>query len=72
MTGAPVPDGADAIALMLETQTVYGRKFTTGRHDIGQKIGFLRANIEVALNRDDLKDDVRALLAEIVREYGIA
>ena len=44
----------DAIGLLNETQTVYGRVFTDGRYDIGQKIDFLRANVELALDRDDL------------------
>ena len=62
----------DAIALLMQEQTVYGRTFATGRHDIGQKLGFLRANIELALARDDLGPQVRELLAEIVHEHGIA
>lgn len=61
----------DAIALLLSEQTVYGRTFAGGRHDIGQKLGFLRANLELALERDDLGPQVRELLAEIVREHGI-
>jgi UTP--glucose-1-phosphate uridylyltransferase len=50
---------------------VYGQTFTTGRFDIGQKIGFLRANLEVALTRDDLGPDVRELLVELVRREGL-
>ncbi len=61
----------DAIALLLAEEEVFGRTFTEGRHDIGQKIGFLRANIELALARPDLEDDMRALLAEITGTYGI-
>ncbi len=61
----------DAISLLLKEQTVYGRTFTHGRHDIGQKIGFLRANVEIALTRDDLGPQVRAMLADIVQRYGI-
>ena len=61
----------DAIALLLKNQTVYGQTFTHGRHDIGQKLGFLRANIELALAREDLGADVRLLLADIVAKYDI-
>ena len=61
----------DAIALLLEDQTVYGRKFDEGRHDIGQKLGFLRANIELALDRDDLGGDVGEMLRDIVRKRGL-
>jgi UTP--glucose-1-phosphate uridylyltransferase len=61
----------DAIGLLLRDEAVYGQTFTHGRHDIGQKLGFLRANIELALARDDLGPQVRELLAEIVRTYDI-
>ena len=61
----------DAIALLLKNQTVYGQTFAHGRHDIGQKLGFLRANIELALAREDLGADVRLLLADIVAKYDI-
>ena len=33
---------------------MYGAICTSGRYDIGQKLDFLRANIELALDRDDL------------------
>jgi UTP--glucose-1-phosphate uridylyltransferase len=62
----------DAISLLLKEQTVYGRVFTHGRHDIGQRLGFLRANVELALGRDDLGPQVREMLAEIVQRYNIA
>jgi UTP--glucose-1-phosphate uridylyltransferase len=61
----------DAIALLLGEQEVYGRTFSAGRHDIGQKIGFLRANIELALGRPELEAEMRALLAEITGAHGI-
>jgi UTP--glucose-1-phosphate uridylyltransferase len=57
----------DAIGLLNETQTVYGRVFQTGRYDIGQKIDFLRANIELALDRDDLGPELEQIIVEIVR-----
>jgi UTP--glucose-1-phosphate uridylyltransferase len=60
----------DAIALLLEREPVYGRSVSQ-RHDIGQRIGWLRANIELALDRPDLGAEVRELLAEIVSTYGI-
>ena len=33
---------------------MHGVVFSEGRYDIGQKIDFLRANVELALDRDDL------------------
>jgi UTP--glucose-1-phosphate uridylyltransferase len=56
----------DAIGLLLETQTVYGRTFEHGRYDIGQKIDFLRANVELALDRPDLGPELEAFLVDLV------
>ncbi|MCZ7528079.1 MAG: UTP--glucose-1-phosphate uridylyltransferase GalU [Acidimicrobiia bacterium] len=57
----------DAIALLIESQTVYGWTFEHGRYDIGKKVDFLRANIELALDRDDLGPELEAFLVDLVR-----
>jgi UTP--glucose-1-phosphate uridylyltransferase len=44
----------DAIALLLERQSVFGVHCRRGRYDVGQKIDFLKANVELALDRADL------------------
>jgi UTP--glucose-1-phosphate uridylyltransferase len=62
----------DAIQLLLEEQTVYGQRLTFGRYDVGQKVDFLRANIELALDRPDLGPQVEAILRDIVRRRGIS
>ena len=36
----------DAIALLLAEQTVYGRTFTSGRFDTGNKLDYLKATVE--------------------------
>jgi UTP--glucose-1-phosphate uridylyltransferase len=61
----------DAISLLLQTQTVFGYSFETGRYDIGKKIDFLRATVELALDRPDLGDEFKAFLAEIVQRRRI-
>lgn len=61
----------DAISLLLDDQTVYGRVFEKGRFDIGQKVDFLRANLELALERPDLADDVEAIIVDIARRRGL-
>jgi UTP--glucose-1-phosphate uridylyltransferase len=43
----------DAMSLLLETQTVFGYSFETGRYDIGKKIDFLRATGVGARGRAD-------------------
>jgi UTP--glucose-1-phosphate uridylyltransferase len=44
----------DAIAMLLENESVFGCNCRHGRYDVGQKIDFLRANVEIALDRADL------------------
>jgi UTP--glucose-1-phosphate uridylyltransferase len=61
----------DAIALLARDQPVYGCVFQHGRYDIGRKIDFLRANIELALERPDLAPELSALLADLVRQRHI-
>jgi UTP--glucose-1-phosphate uridylyltransferase len=62
----------DAIALLLDEQTVYGQRFQTGRYDIGQKVDFLKANVELALDRPDLGPEVEAWLRDLIRRRGLA
>ena len=61
----------DAMSLLLETQTVFGYSFETGRYDIGKKIDFLRATVELALDRPDLGDEFRAFLSDLVQRRRI-
>lgn len=62
----------DAIGLLLGQQPVYGYTFETGRYDIGNKLDYLRATVELALERDDLGPAFGAFLAERVRQDGPA
>jgi UTP--glucose-1-phosphate uridylyltransferase len=62
----------DAIGLLLESQPVFGVSFSEGRYDIGQKLDFLRANVELALDRPDLGPEFGPILADIVARRGLA
>jgi len=62
----------DAIGLLLEDQTVYGYRFEEGRYDIGKKLDYLRATVEIAIDREDLGPEFRAFLSELVRRKGLA
>lgn len=62
----------DAIGILLQREPVHGVIFSVGRYDIGRKVDFIRANLELALQRDDLRADVARLLVELVREHGLA
>ena len=56
----------DAIALLLEEQEVFGYVFDEGRYDIGQKLDYLRATVELAVDREDLGAEFRAFLVDFV------
>ncbi len=62
----------DAIALLLGSDRVFGRIFTHGRYDIGKKLGFLQANIELALERPDVGPELVEYLRALVHERGLA
>ncbi|HET7489339.1 MAG TPA: UTP--glucose-1-phosphate uridylyltransferase GalU [Acidimicrobiales bacterium] len=56
----------DAIGLLLQEQTVYGYVFEEGRYDIGNKLDYLRATVELAIERDDIGPEFRTFLADLV------
>jgi UTP--glucose-1-phosphate uridylyltransferase len=56
----------DAIGLLIEEGPVYGYVFREGRYDIGNKLDYLRATVELAAARDDLGPAFRAFLADFV------
>jgi UTP--glucose-1-phosphate uridylyltransferase len=57
----------DAINLLAQQQTVYAYLFEGIRYDIGKKIDYLRAVVEMAIDREDLGPDFRAFLADLVQ-----
>jgi UTP--glucose-1-phosphate uridylyltransferase len=62
----------DAIGGLLADGEVYGYTFDEGRYDIGNKLDYLRATVELALARPDLGPEFRAWLGAYVRDQGIA
>ncbi len=57
----------DALQELTKFQDVYGYHFKGKRYDIGNKFGFIQAQIEFALMRDDLKEPVEKFLKDLVR-----
>ena len=55
----------DAIRRLLEQQPVYAYMFEGTRYDAGDKLGFLKANVEFALKRDDLGSQFREYLKSL-------
>ena len=52
----------DGIKALLQYEKVYGFSYEGKRHDAGDKLGFLKATVEFALQRDDLGPTFRAWL----------
>ena len=57
----------DAMALLLREQTIYGYVFEHGRYDVGDKLDYLRATVELAIDRPDLGPPFREFLADLVQ-----
>ena len=55
----------DAIAELMEEQAVYGYEFEGIRYDAGTTMGWLKASVELALQRPELEGEFRAYLKEL-------
>ena len=54
----------DAIKMLLQYEKVYGFHYEGKRHDAGDKLGFPKATVELALKREDLGPAFREWLRE--------
>ncbi len=57
----------DAINLLAQEQAVYAYVFEGGRFDVGNKLDYLKATIELAIDREDIGEDLRRYLADLVQ-----
>lgn len=57
----------DALKELMQTEDMYALDFEGKRYDIGSKIGFLKATVDFALQRDDLKEPFMEFLKEKVK-----
>jgi len=57
----------DAIKRLLTIEDAYAYDFIGQRYDVGDRMGFLRATVEFALKRDDVKDEFMTYLKDLVR-----
>lgn len=58
----------DAIVMLNQSEDVYAYNFEGKRYDIGSKQGFLKATVEFALEREDLKDEFSEYLKQISKQ----
>jgi UTP--glucose-1-phosphate uridylyltransferase len=55
----------DSLRILRSRRPIYAVEFEGRRHDTGEKLGFLKATVELALARPDLADDFRAYLKSL-------
>jgi UTP--glucose-1-phosphate uridylyltransferase len=58
---------SDALNLLASQQAVYAYVFEGIRYDVGNKLGYLRATVELAIDREDLGPSFRAFLTDLVQ-----
>jgi UTP--glucose-1-phosphate uridylyltransferase len=61
----------DAIKKLNEQQSVLAYIFDGVRYDVGDKLGFIKATIDFALQRDDLKDKVLEYVAQVIEKQPV-
>ena len=58
----------DAMAQMIGQQPFHAVKFGGKRYDCGSKVGFVEATLALALQREDMADEVRAMAKRLLAE----
>lgn len=61
----------DAIERLNNFKKVYAYEFEGKRYDVGEKLAYIKTTIEMALTRDDLRDDLLDFLKTIVETYHV-
>ncbi|MFN2545581.1 MAG: UTP--glucose-1-phosphate uridylyltransferase GalU [Actinomycetota bacterium] len=57
----------DAINRLAQEQAVYAYVFEGGRFDIGNKLDYLKATVEMAIDREDVGGEFREFLSDLVQ-----
>ncbi len=59
----------DALKTLLDEREVYGYDFEGKRYDVGNKMGFLKTTVELALAREDLGPEFKQYLKELTKDF---
>lgn len=59
----------DALKVLAQKQDMYAYDFEGRRYDVGDKMGFLSATVEMALKRDEFKEEFQQYLKDIVKTF---
>jgi len=57
----------DAINLLAQEQAVYAYVFEGGRYDVGNMLDYLKATVELAIDREDVGSDFREFISDLVQ-----
>ncbi len=60
----------DALGLLKERQSIYAYEFKGTRYDIGTKLDWLKSSIEIALQREEIKEELLSYLKELTCSEG--
>ncbi|MTI53332.1 UTP--glucose-1-phosphate uridylyltransferase GalU [Geosporobacter ferrireducens] len=61
----------DALKELLRQQAMYAYQFEGNRYDVGDKLGFLKATVEFALKREDLREAFLKYMTGVVKENSM-
>lgn len=56
----------DAMAMLMKSEPLFGLRYDGKRHDIGNKLDFIKANVEFGLEREDIGSDLREWLVGVI------
>ncbi|MDG0815053.1 UTP--glucose-1-phosphate uridylyltransferase GalU [Bdellovibrio svalbardensis] len=59
----------DSMKLLCQVKGLNAMTFTADRYDAGDKLGYLQANIELALKNPELNKDLKAYIQELVKRF---
>lgn len=55
----------DAMASLMHEEALYGLRYDGARHDIGNKLDFIKANLHFGLQRDDIAPALRSYIKDL-------
>jgi len=58
----------DAMKMLLKKEKIYAYEVTGPRYDIGNKLSWIKATIELALMNEEFSSDLRAYLKELLKD----
>ena len=58
----------DAMASLMREEALHGLCYDGERHDIGNKLDFIRTNVLFGLRHDDMKDELKAWLKDMAKD----